>query len=227
VRPPRLLSVAHRDKLASLYGQRATARQAQERFDEALADHGVAFALRQELALEFPSTTEHLLRLASSLHNIARTLQDAGRAAEALSWEEEALAAQRRVLRASPGNREAEQFLEYMLVGRCSLLLGLRRWAELPPAAAELQAGVVSNEGRLNSARVHAFLSLSLEDTDAAASTAALQAAAAHVADAVAHGFRDLAHFEKGPFAKSYARLVGLPAYDGALAKLRAARGAK
>jgi hypothetical protein len=70
-------------------------------------------------------------------------------------------------------------------------------------------------------------LSLSLEDTDAAASTAALQAAAAHVADAVAHGFRDLAHFEKGPFAKSYARLVGLPAYDDALAKLRAARGAK
>ena len=227
VRPPRVLSVVHRDKLATLYGQRATARQAQERFDEALTDHGVAFALRQELALEFPSTTDHLLRLAASMHNISRTLQDAGRAAEALVWEEEALAAQRRVMRASPGNREADQFLEYMLVGRCSLLLALRRFGELAPAAAELQRGVVSNEGRLNSARVHAFLSLYLEDTDAAASAAALQVAAAQVADAVAKGFRDLAHFEKGPFAKSYARLVGLPAYDDALAKLRAARGAK
>lgn len=227
LRPPRALSVRHRDKLASLFGQRATARQAQERFDEALADHGVAFALRQELAIEFPSTTEHLLRLAASLHNIARTLQDAGRAAEALAWEEEAVVAQRRVLRASPGNREAEQFLEYMLVGRCSLLLALRRFGELAPAAAELQAGVVSNEGRLNSARVHVFLSLYLEDADAAGSTAARQTAAAHVADAVGRGFRDLAHFEKGPFAKQYERLRGVPAYDAAMAQLRAARSAR
>jgi hypothetical protein len=59
------------------------------------------------------------------------------------------------------------------------------------------------------------------------ASAAALQVATAHVVDAVAKGFRDLAHFEKGPFAKQYERLRGVPAYDAALAQLRQARGAK
>ena len=177
VRPPRLLATRWREKLAALFDQRAAAQQSKERFDDALADHGTALALRQELAIEFPDTADHHNRVASSLHNIARTLHDADRAAEGLPWQLEAIDVQRRAMRLASSNREYVQHLEFMLVGRCSLLLALRRFDELAPAAAELQNGVVSNEGRLNSARVHAFLSLYLEDTDAVASAAALQVA--------------------------------------------------
>jgi hypothetical protein len=43
------------------------------------------------------------------------------------------------------------------------------------------------------------------------------------LADAVAHAFRDLEHFETGPFAKQYQRLRGVPAYEVTLTQLRTA----
>ncbi|MCC7397629.1 MAG: serine/threonine protein kinase [Planctomycetes bacterium] len=221
LRPDTARAQLFRSQLASLFNERAVLLQRLGRLREAEHDHGVAYALREELRRDFPDTAEYTNRAAGSLHNLARTLALARRSQEALPLEQESVALHREAVRMAPHRRLYVQHLEYALVMVCSLHIEQNDWAALARAVDELEAGTQSGEGRLNAARIR----VALADKLAAAAAADQRDRAAHdVAVAIDLGFADLDHFTTEPFARYYRQIEGLPAYEAALAKLRARR---
>lgn len=211
-----------RARLASLHDKRGSLRQEAGRPGPAEADHGVALALRLELATEFPSTAAFVNQAGASLHNLARVRQDVGDFADALQLAEDSIVRQRQAIRMAPQQQLYRQHLEYALVSRCLCRLELAQFAALPAAIDELVDAAVSVEGLLNGARLYTRCARGV--ADAALARDLRQRAVRAIEGAVARGFGDAAHFETGRWAKHYQDLRGLPAFEALLTALRAKR---